>query len=357
MINIIAWFSYKSNRYNSKAVYFSVIIPARNEQLHIETCIDSLLAQHYDKTLFEIIIINDHSADATELLIQQKVTIAGTAGFQIRYINLSPDKNGKKAALTAGIELATGEWIATTDADSVVSPDWLQTLAAYTDKYAMLAGPVRIITKKNHWLSQFQALEMAALVWMAAANIFRKQPMLCNGANLCYRKSIFERVGGFRGIDQVASGDDELLMHKIQHAGYQIGFVNQPQAIVDTKACNNFTELWQQRVRWVSKRGAYNHPAMRRAQTAAWFSAFVFWVGLIGWLFDWTNVCFFILVTVPKILLEFLILYQGTNLLKQRQLLYRFIIEFPVYTLFVVVIGIRGLLPIKYYSWKGRKVN
>jgi cellulose synthase/poly-beta-1,6-N-acetylglucosamine synthase-like glycosyltransferase len=358
IINVVAWFKHKNNnKCVAGAVYFSVIIPARNEELHIEACIDSVLAQHYDKRRFEIIIINDHSVDATELLIQQKIAAATEAGFQIRYINLLPDKNGKKAALTAGIELASGEWIATTDADSVVSLEWLQTLATYTDKYAMLAGPVRIITQKRHWLSQFQALEVAALTWLAAANIFRKQPMLCNGANLCYRKSIFEQVGGFQGIDRVASGDDELLMHKIQRAGYQIGFVDRPQATVDTKACMNFTELWRQRVRWVSKRSAYNYPAMQRAQMAAWFSALIFWVGLIGWLFNWADVYFFMLVTIPKMLLEFLILYQGTQLLKQQQLLYRFIIDFPIYTLFVVVIGIRGLLPIKYYRWKGRKVK
>ncbi len=357
IINIIAWFRYKNNnKYDAKAVYFSVLIPVRNEELYIEACIDSILAQHYNKRLFEIIIINDHSSDATELLIQKKITIATAAGFQIQYINLSPEKSGKKAALTAGIEIATGEWIVTTDADSVAGTDWLQTLAAYTDKYGMLAGPVRIITKKNHWLSQFQALEMAALVWLTAANIFRKQPMLCNGANLCYRKLIFEQVGGFKGIDQVASGDDELLMHKIRRAGYEIGFVDRPEAIVDTKACMNFAELWRQRVRWVSKRSAYNHPAMRRAQTATWFSALIFWVGLIGGLFNWVDIYFFIPVTIPKMLLEFLILYQGTNLLKQRQPLYRFIVAFPIYTLFIIIIGIRGVLPIKYYSWKGREV-
>ena len=38
---------------------------------------------------------------------------------------------------------------------------------------------------------------------------------MCNGANLAYTKNAFNAVGGFKDIDDIASGDDMLLMYKI----------------------------------------------------------------------------------------------------------------------------------------------
>src|SRR5580692_11301398 len=43
----------------------SVIIPARNEALHIGKCLDSLLAQTYPKECMEIVVVNDFSTDNT----------------------------------------------------------------------------------------------------------------------------------------------------------------------------------------------------------------------------------------------------------------------------------------------------
>lgn len=47
------------------------------------------------------------------------------------------------------------------------------------------------------------------------ASVYRNIHSMCNGANLAYTKKAFEEVGGFTGIDHIASGDDMLLMHKI----------------------------------------------------------------------------------------------------------------------------------------------
>ena len=43
----------------------SIIIPARNEANNIGACIDSILVQQYPRQLFEVIVIDDHSTDAT----------------------------------------------------------------------------------------------------------------------------------------------------------------------------------------------------------------------------------------------------------------------------------------------------
>ncbi len=58
---------------------------------------------------------------------------------------------------------------------------------------------------------------------------------MCNGANLAYTKKVFEEVDGFKGIDNIASGDDMLLMHKIykQHPE-KVFFLKSKEVIVQT---------------------------------------------------------------------------------------------------------------------------
>ena len=49
----------------------SILVPARNEAANIAGCIDSILAQDYPVDLFELIVIDDHSSDATAAIVQQ----------------------------------------------------------------------------------------------------------------------------------------------------------------------------------------------------------------------------------------------------------------------------------------------
>src|SRR2546427_294101 len=64
-------------------------------------------------------------------------------------------------------------------------------------------------------LSVFQTLNFLTLQGITAASVYKRFHSMCNGANLAYEKSAFYEVGGFNNIDNIASGDDMLLMHKI----------------------------------------------------------------------------------------------------------------------------------------------
>lgn len=59
---------------------------------------------------------------------------------------------------------------------------------------------------------------------------------MCNGANLAYEKTAFDKVNGFTGIDNIASGDDMLLMHKIwKHYPDRVHYLKSKAAIVTTQ--------------------------------------------------------------------------------------------------------------------------
>ena len=110
----------------------SVIIAARNEEKNIGLCIESILKQTYPAHLFEIIIVDDHSIDSTVAIVnsftQNNITLINLAAFRTRQSNLN---SYKKKAIETGIGFAKGNLIVTTDADCIVQPRWLTTIASY----------------------------------------------------------------------------------------------------------------------------------------------------------------------------------------------------------------------------------
>ncbi|MEM6344971.1 MAG: glycosyltransferase, partial [Bacteroidota bacterium] len=238
--------------------FISVVIPARNEAENIASCLSSVLQQDYPPERFDVILINDHSTDETASIARS----LQEAYPQLKVYDLpSGQRNAyKKAALSYAIERSQGEIILQTDADCIVPPQWLSTIASFFDEQTMLvSGPVQL-TYQNHWLQRLQSLESKGLVVLGAGSLTAGTPNMANGANLAYRKEAFEAVGGFNNVDGVASGDDEFLLHKIHQAfPGKLKFAKAKEAIVKTPAQPNWSALKAQRLRWVSKARAYEN--------------------------------------------------------------------------------------------------
>src|SRR5690606_33704038 len=114
----------------------------------------------------------------------------------------------------------------------------------------LISGPV-VYHHDKTLFERLQTLEFLYLIGLGAAGIGRKNASTCNGANLAYRRDIFFEVGGFKDIDDLASGDDELFLHKVA-AKYpdKIDFCKLEDAIVYTEAKANLQAFIDQRKRW-----------------------------------------------------------------------------------------------------------
>lgn len=240
---LIGWKRTAGDGSHSDDPAISVVIAVRNEQQHIGQLLDDLSLQAY--STFEVIIVDDHSDDDTRDVIFNR-------GYHFQKYHLN-DGHGKKAAITYGIAVARGEIIVTTDGDCRVPPGWLQVIAKnFSEKVNMLAGPVRMTG--NSFFERLQTIEFASLIGSAASLISWHIPTMCNGANLAYRKSVFEKVNGFAGNDHVASGDDEFLMRKIhEFEPGSITFLKDQDAIVSTASQPTVKRFASQRIRWASK--------------------------------------------------------------------------------------------------------
>lgn len=244
----------------SPSEFVSVIIAVRNEQKNISRLIKCLDKQSFPKDRFEVIFIDDHSEDKTALTIEQSLE---EFNLNIRVFKNDFQANQlispKKAALKIGLDNAGGDIIIMTDGDCWFGKNWLKSMVSlFTQKQTMfVSGPVALIGDDSI-LSKVQSLEFASLIGSGAALIGLDYPIMCNGANLAFRKDAFRQVNGYGGYSKNISGDDVFLMQKIHHMYRKsIIFAKNKEALVYSKTKKTISGILNQRKRWASKWNKY----------------------------------------------------------------------------------------------------
>ncbi|SES18134.1 glycosyltransferase family 2 protein [Pedobacter rhizosphaerae] len=344
---------YFTPKFSEAKTKVSVIVAARDEEQNIGKTIDDLLAQRYPKALTEIIIIDDHSTDRTA-----EIVLSYPAPVKLIKLNEADALNSyKKKAIQTAIGTCSGDLIITTDADCRMAENWLSTIVSFYEEgdYKMISSPVAYFQEKS-FFERLQSLEFLYLIGLGASTIGNKQPSTCNGANLAYEKAAFYEVGGFQGIDDLASGDDELLLHKIA-AKYpnQIGFLKNSAAIVYTHAKENLKAFIQQRKRWASKSTRYKNKAIIVLGVLIWLFNLSMLLNFVVGIFipEFLTITFYQLLV--KMLLETLFLWDVTGFAKRRSLLLLVPVLNVLHIIYMVYIGIAGNSG--KYNWKGRMVR
>ena len=339
---------------NRLATSFTVIIPARNEASNIKTCVESILAQDYPKDAFEIIVIDDFSEDDTAFIVDA----LHSQHPQVRLLKLADHlKEGetlayKKRAIEIAVSEAKGDWIVTTDADCVVPPRWLLLYNAYIQQHqpAFVAAPVMFI-KTAGILNQFQLLDFLALQGITAAAVGAGKHSMSNGANLGFEKAAFIAVGGYQGVDHIASGDDMFLMHKMKQTLHKpVGYLFHPDAIVLTAAMDTWKGFIMQRIRWASKARYYDDRSITLVLTLVYLFNLSFVVlALMG---SWDTL---LIALAFKTFFELFFLDPVAAFFKLKPELRHFVFYQPIHILYNIAAGFFGQL--KTYTWKGRKVK
>jgi len=231
---------------------FSIIVPVRNEAATLSRLISQLIHLDYPRDQFEIIVVDDASEDGTLNNLPDAPNL--------KIFKLSEGMVGKKRAIELGVQHAANEWILTTDGDCQVPATWLSSFnSALTDEVQLVVGPVRM--EATHFLGRLQSYDFSLLIGYAASLVGMGVPSMSNGANLCYRKSIFLAVGGYSGNSGIPSGDDEFLLLKVvKRQPKGIRFNNDPCAVVVTDPKDTFRDLLNQRKRWLSKWTLHKNP-------------------------------------------------------------------------------------------------
>ena len=93
---------------------YSIIVPVYNAEATLNRCVDSILAQTYRN--FELILVDDGSRDRSAEIIDQY------ASADPRVIAIHKLNGGVSSARNAGLDRATGDYVAFIDADDYITP-------------------------------------------------------------------------------------------------------------------------------------------------------------------------------------------------------------------------------------------
>jgi cellulose synthase/poly-beta-1,6-N-acetylglucosamine synthase-like glycosyltransferase len=341
-------------RHNNHAYEVSIVIAARNEEKNLEQCLLALLKQTYSKKLFEIIIVDDGSYDRTASIVQS---------FSNRFSNVHllslPDASektiGRKPlALSKGIAHAKGEIILTTDADCMVPPQWIEIMVNHFEEgVVFVAGPVAEYNS-NTFFAKLEQLEFLGLITTAAGLIGSGRPIICNGANLAYRKDAFVSANGFQ--EQNTSNDDESLMNKI--VGKKIGkivFAPEADAVVVTKSSNTISAFFLQRIRWANKRGHYEDKTILFSLLGLYlFFASMLFISIL--LFREPQLVQPLVIAFGgKVLVDYFTLRSGARLFRQDIPIFHFIIAEFLHVPYIVIAAAIG--QVASMQWKGRTIR
>lgn len=226
----------------SRPPVVSVIVPARNEEVCLGPCLHSLLIQNFaeQSPAFEIIVVDDHSSDRT-----REIALSFP---EVRVIDAGPlpaGWTGKNNAVTAGANLARGEWLLFTDADTVHLPGSL----ARSLKEARVHGADLLSyspqqTVETVWEKAVMPVifaELAASYRPSQVSAPNSSAAAANGQFLLITRAAYEAVGGHAAIAANLL-EDVALARAVKRSGHKIFFRFGGDA-VRTRMYRSFAQL------------------------------------------------------------------------------------------------------------------
>lgn len=201
----------------------SIIVPARNEEEHIEQMLAQLL--HLDYGNYEVVAINDRSTDGTgEVMDRMAATPRARQRLRVIHVlNLPPGWLGKAHAMWTGAKQASGEWLLFTDADVLFRPDALTRTIAYAvaeraDHVVLFPDFVMHGPGERMMIAFFQTLFLFGHRPWKVADPKTKDFMGVGAFNLI-RSQVYQAVGTYEAL-RFDVLDDMKLGKVVKTGGY-----------------------------------------------------------------------------------------------------------------------------------------
>ena len=219
-ISLPAW----NRRPAARSPRVTIIVPARNEEEHIEQSLTQLLQLDYDN--YEVIAINDRSTDRTgEAMDRVASTAAAQARLKVIHVpELPPNWLGKAHAMWTGATQASGEWLLFTDADVLFRPDSLTRAIAYAtaeraDHVVLFPDFVMYGPGERMMIAFFQTLFLFGHRPWKVADPKTKDFMGVGAFNLI-RREVYQAVGTYQAL-RFEVLDDMKLGKVVKNGGYR----------------------------------------------------------------------------------------------------------------------------------------
>lgn len=200
-----------------KLLELTVIVPARNEEACLASCLESLVSQSDDVFLlgrdWELIVVDDHSTDRTAQIANQFAR--GSAGVTvIEAAKLEPGWTGKNNAVWTAARQARGRWLLFTDADTIHEPGNLHRAMHEAEKHkaGMLSYSPRQVVSGLGQRSLMPLIfcELALAYPPAKVSDPNQRIAAANGQFLLVEREAYRKIGGHAAVSEKVLEDVEL---------------------------------------------------------------------------------------------------------------------------------------------------
>ena len=223
---------------------FSIVVPVKDEEKVIDRLVRSLLRVDYPREKFEIVLVEDGSADETYGICADYVERFPS---EVRLLR-RPVSDGKPSALNYALRHVRGEIVAVFDADSVPSSDILRRAAEHfaASSVAAVQGRLCSINGQESMLSKFISYEESVrygtyLNGKDVLNLF----VPLTGSCYFVRRSVLNAVGGWDGG---SLSEDTELSARLVEAGHKIRYASDLRSWQENPS--SLGQLFRQRARW-----------------------------------------------------------------------------------------------------------
>lgn len=222
----------------------SVLIPARNEERNLRTCLDAVRALEWPD--LEIVLIDDRSTDATPRIAAE----AAAADPRVRVMggtDLPEGWMGKSWALHQAAATATGEWLLFLDADVTVHPRALAQALGYAsaEKVAMFSGYGTLVLG-TFWEKVLMPVIGGMIVGgnpLREVNDPEHPRVVCNGQFILISRVAYDAIGGHAAIRAEIIDDVAMAREaKAKKLGYRMLFCRE---LFSTRMYTGFGEIWR----------------------------------------------------------------------------------------------------------------
>ncbi len=264
------------------APLISVLIPARNEEENIETCLKSLQKQDYPN--FSVLVLDDNSTDSTAELVEGMAA----KDERIRLIKGEPLPEGwagKPFACHQLAEKARGSWLLFIDADTTHAPHMLRsTLAIALElKPSLLSGFPRQMAESLPEKIAMPLMYFATMIWLPLWWLHRSKeprPSLAIGQFLLFPREEYWRIGGHMAVKDRILEDIWLGVETVRHGGRHIAI--DLSAVFYCRMYRNVGAMWEGFVKFM-----YSVTALSPAAIVGLLAAgFIFYLAPFYWLWN-----------------------------------------------------------------------
>jgi peptidoglycan-N-acetylglucosamine deacetylase len=245
----LSWVRYKRRRRivfpgpTDVGLSTSVVLAAFNEEPVIARTLRSILASDYP--IVEVIVVDDGSTDGTADEVRMVMW------QDPRVVLLRQPNTGKAHALNNGVQSATGDFVVTLDADTIMASSTVTNMMRHfalegASRLGAVAGVVRVGNRETNLLTRWQALEYLTQIGIErSAQDALGAISIIPGACAAWRKEAILDAGGYSNVTLAEDCDLALTMH---HRGWKV--TQDDEALAYTEAPETVDDLLAQRTRW-----------------------------------------------------------------------------------------------------------